>query len=136
MLKKFGVTLNFELKTMGDYDLYFKKNVLLLADVFEKFRNMRLEYYGLDLCHYFSSTRLSWDAMLKMTDVKLDLISNTDMNQFIEKGMRGRVSNIAQKRSKTNNEYLEPYIKINHISISYTKIQVIYIDRQCQNIFL
>ena len=40
MLKKFGVTLNFELKTMGDYDLYFKKNVLLLADVFEEFRNM------------------------------------------------------------------------------------------------
>ena len=136
MLKKFGVTLNFELKTMGDYHFYLKTNVLLLADVFEEFRNMCLEYYGLDLCHYFSSTRLSWDAMLKMTDDKLDLISDTDMNQFIEKGMRGGVSNIAQKRSKTNNECLESYIKINHLSISYTKIQVIYIDRQCQNIFL
>lgn len=111
MLKKFGVTLNFELKTMGDYDLYLKTTVLLLADVFEEFRNMCLEHYGLDLCHCFSSTRLSWDAMLKITDVKLDLISNTDMNQFIEKGIRGRVSNIAQKRSKTNNEYLESYIK-------------------------
>ena len=53
-------------KTMGDYhDIYLKTNVLLLADVFEKFINTCLEYFGLDLCHYFSSPGLSWDAMLK-----------------------------------------------------------------------
>ena len=51
---------------MGDYhDIYLKTNVLLLADVFEKFINTCLEYFGLDLCHYFSSPGLSWDAMLK-----------------------------------------------------------------------
>ena len=53
---------------MGDYhDLYFKKNVLLLTHVFEKFIATCIKYYGLDPCHYFSSPELSWDAMLKMT---------------------------------------------------------------------
>ena len=57
---------------MGDYrDHYFKKDVLLLADVFEKFIDTCLKYYELDPCHYFSAPWLSWDAMLKMTDVKL-----------------------------------------------------------------
>ena len=63
------------MKNMGDYhDQYFKKDVLLLADDFEKFINTCLKFYGLDPCNYFSSTRLSWDAMLKMTDVKLEKI--------------------------------------------------------------
>ena len=44
-----------------------------------------LKYYGLDPCHYFSSPGLSWDAMLKMTDVKLEKISDTDKYLFIEK---------------------------------------------------
>ena len=58
----------FKMKNMGDYhDQYFKKDVLLLADVFEKFVNTCLKYYGLHPCHYFSSSRLSWVAMLKMT---------------------------------------------------------------------
>ena len=55
------------MKNMGDYhDHYFKKLVLLLTDVFEKFIDTCLKYYGLDPCHYFSSPGLSWDAMLKM----------------------------------------------------------------------
>ena len=66
---------NFSMKNMGDYhDQYFKKDVLLLADDFENFINTCLKFYGLDPCNYFSSTRLSWDAMLKMTDVKLEKI--------------------------------------------------------------
>ena len=69
----------FEMKNIGDYhDHYLKKDVLLLADVFEKFIGTCLKYYGLDPCHYFSSPGLSWDAMLKMTDVKLEKISDID----------------------------------------------------------
>ena len=69
----------FELKTMGEYhDLYLQSDVLLLADVFENFRKTCLEYYRLDPCHYFTSPGLRWNAMLKMTDVKLELI--TDIN--------------------------------------------------------
>ena len=75
---------------MGDYHgFYLKKDVPLLANVFEKIINTCLEYYGLDPCHYFSSPRLSWDAMLKMTKIELEFISDTDMYFFIEKGMRG-----------------------------------------------
>ena len=63
------------MNTMGDYhDLYLKTDVLLLADVLEKFINTCLDYYGLDPCHYFSSPGLSWDAMLKMNKIELDLI--------------------------------------------------------------
>ena len=60
---------------MGDYhDHYLKKDVLLLADVFEKFINTCLQFYTLDPCHYVSSLGLSWDAMLKMTRIKLEQI--------------------------------------------------------------
>ena len=50
---------------MGDYHNHLKKDVLLLADVFEKFIDTCLKFYKLDPCHYFSSPELSWDAMLK-----------------------------------------------------------------------
>ena len=63
----------------------------MLADAFEKFVETCLNYYRLDLCHYFSSPGLSWDAMLKMTGIKLELISDDDMHLFIEKGMRGGI---------------------------------------------
>ncbi|CAB3980720.1 Gastrula zinc finger, partial [Paramuricea clavata] len=80
----------FSCKNLGDYhDLYLKTDVLLLADVFEDFRRVCLESYKLDPAHYISAPGLSWDAMLKRTGVKLDLLSNVDMYQFIEKGMRG-----------------------------------------------
>ena len=83
----------FEMKNMGDYhDHYLKKDVLLLADVFEKFIDTCLKFYGLDPCHYFSSPGLSWDAMLKMTGVKLEKISDIEKYLFIEKGLRGAVS--------------------------------------------
>ena len=100
----------FNLKTMGDYhDLYLKSDVLLLADVFENFRKTCLQYYKLDPCHYFTSPGLSWDAMLKMTDIKLELITDIDMYQFIEKGMRGGISYIANRYGKANNKYMKNY---------------------------
>ena len=68
-----------------------------------------MDYYGLDPCHYFSSPGLSWDAMLKMTKIELDLISDNDMHLFIEKRMRGGISNIAKRYSKTNNKYMQSY---------------------------
>ena len=78
------------MNTIGYYhDLYLKADFLLLADVFGKFINTCLEYYGLDPCHHFNSSRLSWDAMLKITGIELELTSDNDMDLFIEKGMRG-----------------------------------------------
>ena len=81
-------TLN--IKTMGDYDdLYLQSDILRLADVFENFRRTCLQYYKLDPAHYFTSPGLSWDAMFKMTGIKLELMTDVDMFQFIEKGFLG-----------------------------------------------
>ena len=100
----------FNLKTMGDYhDLYLKSDTLLLADVFENFRKTCLQYYKLDPCHYFSSPGLSRDAMLKMTKIKLELLTDIDMFQFIEKGLRGGTSYIANRFSEANNKYMENF---------------------------
>ena len=98
--RKIWETIN--IKTMGGYhDLYLKSDVLVLADVFESFRNTCLQYYKLDPCHYFTS--------LKMTSIKLELMTNVDMFQFIEKGMRGGVSYITNRYGKANNKYLKEY---------------------------
>ena len=97
-------------KTMGDYhDYYLASDVLLLSDVFENFRKTCLEYYKLDPCHYFTCPGLSWDAILKMTDIKLELMTDIDMFQFIEKGLRGGISYIANRYSKANNKYMKKY---------------------------
>ena len=100
----------FNLKNMGEYhDLYLQSDILLLADVFENFRRTCLEYYKLDPCHYFTSPGLSWDAMLKMTSIKLELIVDIDMFLFIEKGLRGGISYIANRYGKANNKYMKEY---------------------------
>ena len=100
----------FEMKNMGDYhDHYLKKDVLLLADVFEKFIDTCLKYYELDPCHYFSAPGLSWDAMLKMTGVKLEKISDIDRHLFIEKGLRVGISYIAKIYAKANNKYMNDF---------------------------
>ena len=100
----------FEMENMGGYhDHYLKKDVSLLVDVFEKFIEMCLKYYGLDLCHYFSSSGLSSDAMLKMTDIELEKISDIHRHLFIEKGLRGGISYIAKRYAKARNMYLNYY---------------------------
>ena len=100
----------FGLSSMGGYhDLYLKSDILLLADVFENFRKTCQQYYELDPAHYFTTPGLSWDAMLKTTETKLELMSDVDMFQFIEKGMRGGISYIANRYGKANNKYMKNY---------------------------
>ena len=95
---------------MGDYhDHYLKKDVLLLADVYKKFIDTCLKYYGLDTCHYFICPGLSWDAMLKMTGIELEKISDIDKHLFIEKRLRGGISYITKRYAKANNKYLNDY---------------------------
>ena len=97
------------MKNMDYHDHYLKKDVLLLAHLFEKFIDTCLKFSGLDPCHYFSSPGLSWDAMLKMTHVKLKQISGIDKYLFIEKGLRGEISYNAKRDSKANNKYMNDY---------------------------
>ena len=105
-----NISNTFKIKTLGEYhDLYLKTDVLSLAYVFEKIINTCLNYYGLDPCYYVSSPGLSWDAFLKMTKVELELISDTDMLLFVEKGMRGGISCITKRHCKANNKYTKDY---------------------------
>ena len=100
----------FRITTMGEYhDLYLVSNMLLLTYVFENFRKTCMQYYKLDPCPYFTSPGLSWDAMLKMTNIKLELMTGIDMFQFIEKGMHGGVSYIANRYGNANNKYMKEY---------------------------
>ena len=87
---------------LGEYnDHYLKTDVLLLADVFENFRKICLNYYKLDTAHYFSAPDLAWDAALKKSRVTLELFTN--MYLFAEKGIRGGISVISNRYSKANN---------------------------------
>ncbi|XP_022784290.1 uncharacterized protein LOC111324887 [Stylophora pistillata] len=98
----------FKMRNMGDYhDLYLKSNVLLLADVFEEFRNVCLENYNLDPAWYYTAPGLAWDAALKVTKVELELLSDPDMLLMFEKGIRGRISMIPNRYGKANNMNLK-----------------------------
>ena len=77
---------------IGDYhDLYVQCYTLLLADVFEKFRETCIDIYELDPSHFLSAPGLSWQACLKKTEVKLELLTDYDMILMIEKGIRGGI---------------------------------------------
>ena len=97
----------FKMKTFKEYhELYNETDVLLLADVFENFRNSSLKIYGLDPAHYFTAPGLSWDACLKMTGIELELLSDPDMLLMWEKCIRGGISMISNRYGKANNKYM------------------------------
>ena len=100
--EKFGI------KNLGEYhDLYLKTDVLLLADVFEEFRNICMENYSLDPAWYNTSPGLSWDALLKHSKVKLELLTDPDMLLMFEKGIRGGISMISNRHGRANNKYMK-----------------------------
>ena len=102
----------FKFNTFEDFHgHYLKKNVLLLADIFEKFISTNLKYYGLDLRHYFSAPRLSCDAMLKMTKMELEKINDPNKYMFFEQGMKGGVSYINKRYRKASNKHCPDYDK-------------------------
>ena len=84
------------------HNFYLLCDVLLLADVFEAFRSMCEAYYNLDPCHFYTAPGLSWQAALKMTDVKLHLLTDIDQHLFVEAGIRGGVSTILHRYAKSN----------------------------------
>ena len=94
----------FNIKNLGEYhDLYVQSDTLLLADVFESFRNMCIEIYGLDPAYFLSAPGLAWQACLKKTGVKLELITDVDMLLMIEKGIRGGICHSIYRHAKANN---------------------------------
>ena len=101
-----------KMKTFKDYlMLYNVTDVLLLADVFESFRDVCLKNYGLDPVYYYTAPGLAWDACLKMTGVNLELLTDVDMLLMIEKGIRGGISIISNRYGEANNKYMKDYDK-------------------------
>ena len=102
----------FEIRSLGEYhDLYVQTDTLLLADVFENFRNMCLEKYQLDPSHFLSAPGLAWQACLKKTGVNLELLTDVDMLLMIETGTRGGICHSKHRYVKANNKYIESYDK-------------------------
>ena len=104
------VWVAFECKTLLDYLLlYMKLDILILADVFLEFCENSLSAYKLDPCHYFTAPGLAWDSMLKCTGVSLELLDNIEMVTFVERGIRGGISQCSNRYSKANNKYMKNF---------------------------
>ena len=96
----------FEIKNLGEHhNLYVQSNALLLADVFENFRNMCLEIYELDPAKLLSAPGLAWQAVLKKTKVKLDLLTDINMLSTVEKDIRGGIWNSIQMQKLITNTW-------------------------------
>ena len=105
-----NVFKNFKLENLGDYhDLYVKSDTLLLADVFENFRDMYLKEYELDPAHFRSVSGLVWQACLKKINIELELLTDYDMLLMVEKGIRGGICHSIQRYAKANNKYMKYY---------------------------
>ncbi|KAJ8935362.1 hypothetical protein NQ318_021628 [Aromia moschata] len=100
----------FQCQTLGDYsDVYLKSDVLLLTDIFENYRYTYLKTYNLDAAQYFTAPGLSWDAMLRYTNVELELLTDPDMVHFFKKGVRDGVSTCVNRKSIAHNPLIEKY---------------------------
>ena len=102
--------------------LYVQSDTLLLADVFENFRNKCIEIYELDSAHFLSAPGLAWQACLKKIAVRLKFLTDIDMFLMVEKEIRGRICHAIHRYAKANDKYKKDYDK--NIESSY----VVYSD--------
>ena len=101
---------NFNIKNLGEYhDLYIQSDTLLLADVFENFTNTCLKVYELDPAHFLSLPGLAWQACLKKTNIKLELLTDYGMLLMVEEVIRGGICHSIHKHAKDNNKYMGNY---------------------------
>ena len=101
-----------KLKNLGEYhDLYIKSDTLFLADVFENLRNTCLEVNELDFVHFLSLPGLAWQACLKKTNIKLELLTDYDMLLMVEERIRGGICHSIHTHAKANNGYMNNYDK-------------------------
>lgn len=123
-----AVWSNFKLKDLGEYtDLYLKTDVLLLTDIFEKFRKTCKRHYQLDPAFYVTAPSLSFDAMLLKTGIQLELLDDLSMIRMIQKGIRGGVCMCSHRYAKANNKYMPDYDSSKEDSF------LVYLD--CNNLY-
>ena len=105
-----NVFKGFKLENLGDcHDLYVQSDTLLLADVFENFRDIWLKEYELDPTHFLLLPGLAWQACLKKTNVELELLTDYDMLLMVEEGIRGGICQSINRYAKANNKYMKNY---------------------------
>ena len=102
----------FNIKNLGEYhDLYVQSDTLLLADIFENFRETCQRIYKLDPTHFLSALRLAWQACLKMTKVKLEFLTDENMLLIVEEGIRGGICKAIHGYESAKNKYMKNYNK-------------------------
>ena len=102
-----SVWREFGIKNMGEYhDVYLRTDVILLANVFESFRRVCLENYGLDPSHFYTVPGLAWKACLKKTGIRLELLLDPDMLLMFERGIRGGITQSVHRWAAANNSYM------------------------------
>ena len=105
-----NVFRRFELENLGQYhDLYVQSDTLLLADVFENFRDMCIKVYELNPALFLSLPGLAWQACLKKTNIELELLTDYDMLLVVEEGIRGGIFHSIHRYAKANNKYMKNY---------------------------
>ena len=105
-----NVFKSFKLENLGDYhDLYVKSDTLLLADVFENFRDMCIKVYEVDPAHFVSLPGLAWQTCLKETNIELELLTDYEMLLMVEEGMRGGICHSIHRYAKASKKYMKNY---------------------------
>ena len=118
----------FKLESLRDcHDLYVQSDTLLLADVFENFRDMCVKVYELDPAHFLSLPGLAWQACLKKTNIELELLTDYDMLLMVEEGIRGGICHSIHRYAKANNKYMKNYNNNEEASyIQYLDVNILY----------
>ena len=105
-----NVFKRFKLDNLGDYyDLYVQSDTLLLADVFNNFRDICIKEYEIDPAHFLSLPGLAWEACLKKASIELELLTDYDMLLMVEEGIRGGICHSIHRYGKANNKYMKNY---------------------------
>ena len=123
----------FRFHNLGDYhNLYLRTDMVLLANVYEAFRETCLEHYKLDPAHFYESPGLAWKACLKLTGIRLELLIDPDMLLMFERGIRGGITQAVRKYASANNKYMgdkfDPNEDTTYVAtISRRNIDFIYI---------
>ena len=108
----------FKLENLGDYhDLYVQSDTLLLADVFNNFRDMCIKEYELDPGYFLSLPGIAWQACLKRTNIELELMTDYDMLLMVEEGIRGGICHSVHRHAKAKNKYMKNYNNNNEESL-------------------
>ena len=113
----------FKCKNLGEFnDIYLRTDVLLLADVWNEFREMSMKHYKLDPSHYISAASFSWDAMLKHTGIKMELFTDMSMHNYAEQAKRGGITMASRRHFHANNP------KCNNFNPKKPKSWLMYVD--------